>query len=210
MKQITLSILLFLFLSCVQKREQNNLAKSWNITLADSSSKLSMFLPSNYDTLLIWTHYQCGIPYYEIRLQDKSFPIHEEGGFYDPGIPSRKYQITFEQMLRTKPRILPTREEIIERHNGEVENAVNNPQAVQTQYDTLLLLPNATYSIFANCYHDVKNKGYMQIVTTTVSTSQSFITITFEKSSINYPLDRSAFVNECIDILKTMKFSNGA
>jgi hypothetical protein len=184
-------------------------SKSWAFTLADSLTKIKMNLPQDFDTVFLWTHNICGIPYYKLRIQDSSYQIHEEGGFYDTEIPKEKKQITFIQQPFSGKSEIPTNEIIAARHKQQVLEADRDPQTAQTQFDTLVMENQKLYSIFENCLRPIKDKEYIQTFQTELYSKRGTIKVIIEQTQTRLPLDRTKFINFWIDIIKSIRVDDG-
>ena len=184
-------------------------SKSLTFTLADSLTKIKMTLPQNFDTLFKWTHNICGIPYYKLRIQDSTYPIHQEGGFIDTEIPKVKNQITFIQQSYSGQPEIPSNEIVAARHKQKVLDSDNDPQTFQTQFDTLIVDNQKIYSVFFNCQRFIKGKEYIQTLETEIYSKRGTIKVIIEQTQNRLPLNRTKFVNFWLDIIKSIRVDDG-
>ena len=214
LRTLLFNLLVFLLVSCRDSGLKHNEVqkvdkRKWAITLKDSLTKITIELPNRFDTMLVWTHYSCGIPYYKIRIQEKALPIHEEGGFFDTQIPKQKSQITFVQQTPSSKTNVPTRQSIERRHWDRVKESENDPQAVQTQFDSIVIVNNQTYSVFANCLRYQKEQLYMQTLETEIFTKRGTVKLIIEQTDKNLPMNRMIFVQASLDIIKSLRVDDG-
>ena len=184
--------------------------KRWTISLKHLNTDLTIALPLEYDTMLMWKETSCQCVSNKYRIQNKTFPIYFDGCCADNNVPYSKLQLTIEEPLYSlDPTNIQSNKEIEKKHRQEVLYSQNDPQMQQTQYDTILNYQNRTFYIFANISHNIKQGSFRQILTATVYVRGLPVKLSFEKSYSKLPLDRTIFINDCITTIKSVSTSNG-